>query len=447
MIGYYGSGMASVWDGNEKLGPYADAVGPSTSSCSRSLPPLGGLLRNLPRRLEPGGGRPGPQPRHPADTADPGHRERSPRRRRSRARRPSTTSRTSTASSRGPSASTSPASWWRPGSRTTTTSLPDDLKAGAIAEARDALLLAGTGGRLRRRHPPLLQLPDLPHAPGRGAGLQQDRHVPRPQRSPVPRHDGRELLDARGASNTMDAQGDLILGGGLTPRPRTAEIPRRRGAGSERARTSTDRGGAVGGRSPEEADRVVESHRPQAHHRLSRKGRRMWLNVQAGTTSSDATLLREDGAYGPLFDGARADPVEVIDPADGQPVQVLVASSIPHDGNTKRVRGALRHDPGMGEPARSSRHAGTSLALGYDRNHLRRRSSPWETSPAQAPGTRRTRPSTSCSTMRCSSDNRIPPWRMSYDEARVRNALPVPADQYGDPGTGRLLRSLRRGDN
>jgi len=33
-------------------------------------------------------------------------------------------------------------------------------------------------------------------------------------------------------------------------------------------------------------------------------------------------------------------------------------------------------------------------------------------------------------------DSRIPPWGMSYDEARLRNALPVPYDQFGNPGTG-----------
>jgi hypothetical protein len=33
-------------------------------------------------------------------------------------------------------------------------------------------------------------------------------------------------------------------------------------------------------------------------------------------------------------------------------------------------------------------------------------------------------------------DNRIPPYGMSYDEARTRNALPVPASQYGAPGPG-----------
>ncbi|MHC4281321.1 MAG: hypothetical protein ACYSUJ_14390, partial [Planctomycetota bacterium] len=34
------------------------------------------------------------------------------------------------------------------------------------------------------------------------------------------------------------------------------------------------------------------------------------------------------------------------------------------------------------------------------------------------------------------SDNRIPPYGMSYDECRKRNCLPVPSDQYGNPGVG-----------
>lgn len=33
-------------------------------------------------------------------------------------------------------------------------------------------------------------------------------------------------------------------------------------------------------------------------------------------------------------------------------------------------------------------------------------------------------------------DNRIPTYGMSYDEAKTRNALPVPADQFGNPGAG-----------
>jgi hypothetical protein len=35
-----------------------------------------------------------------------------------------------------------------------------------------------------------------------------------------------------------------------------------------------------------------------------------------------------------------------------------------------------------------------------------------------------------------SSDTRIPPYGFSYDEAKVRNTLPVPHEQYGNPGPG-----------
>jgi hypothetical protein len=33
-------------------------------------------------------------------------------------------------------------------------------------------------------------------------------------------------------------------------------------------------------------------------------------------------------------------------------------------------------------------------------------------------------------------DDRIPPWGMRYDEARLRNAMPVPYDEFGNPGPG-----------
>ena len=36
--------------------------------------------------------------------------------------------------------------------------------------------------------------------------------------------------------------------------------------------------------------------------------------------------------------------------------------------------------------------------------------------------------------------NRIPPYGMRYDIARERNALPVPATQYGNPGPGGAVR-------
>ncbi len=41
-------------------------------------------------------------------------------------------------------------------------------------------------------------------------------------------------------------------------------------------------------------------------------------------------------------------------------------------------------------------------------------------------------------------DNRIPPYGMTYDEARKRNTLPVPATQYRQPGRWRNLQLLGR---
>ena len=42
------------------------------------------------------------------------------------------------------------------------------------------------------------------------------------------------------------------------------------------------------------------------------------------------------------------------------------------------------------------------------------------------------------------SDNRIPTWGMRYDDAYQRNALPVPADQDGDPGPGGVYEHFAR---
>jgi len=45
-----------------------------------------------------------------------------------------------------------------------------------------------------------------------------------------------------------------------------------------------------------------------------------------------------------------------------------------------------------------------------------------------------------------SRDNRIPPYWMNYEEARRRNVLPVPAEQYGNPGPSGTYKSLGRDD-
>jgi hypothetical protein len=158
------------------------------------------------------------------------------------------------------------------------------------------------------------------------------------------------------------------------------------------------------------------------------EGRRMWLNVK--WYDDGELLLREDGAYGPLFDGAN--PVEVINPANGQPVQVHSILDLydpntkiyeAHYGLTQEWASQLR---GLGYPA--------DLALSYDRltgavdftlDQLAT-STPGTTHEAFHFAINNT----------VIKDNRIPTYGMRYDDARVRNALPVPPDQYGDPGPG-----------
>jgi len=159
------------------------------------------------------------------------------------------------------------------------------------------------------------------------------------------------------------------------------------------------------------------------------EGRRMWLNVK--WYDSGALLVREDGAYGPLFDDDSA-PVEVIDPATGQPVQVQSILDL-HDPNTKiyEAHYGLTQEwasqlRGLGYPA--------DLVISYDRLT----GAVDFTLDQLATST----PGTSHEAFHFAinntviKDNRIPTYGMRYDDAQIRNALPVPVDQYGDPGPG-----------
>jgi hypothetical protein len=141
--------------------------------------------------------------------------------------------------------------------------------------------------------------------------------------------------------------------------------------------------------------------------------------------------VREDGAYGPLVD-AQQSPVEVIDPANGQPVQVQSILDL-EDPNT-RVYEALYGMTQEWADQLLALGVPGSLVLSYDR-YTSAPDFTLDDLDAQASGT-------SHETFHfvlnntVVKDNRIPPWKMSYDEARKRNALPAPPDQYGDPGPG-----------
>ncbi len=154
------------------------------------VPPLERDLRNLPRRLEPRGRRPRPQPRRPDSRWRRAPTAATPRARSTR-RPPSTTSPTSTAWWSGPSASTRRACF--PQTLVSDySSLPHGAPDRGDPEGLRSGAAGGDGRQLRGRHAAALHLPELPHASGGGAGLQQE--PARAQRPPPPRPDGRELL-------------------------------------------------------------------------------------------------------------------------------------------------------------------------------------------------------------------------------------------------------------
>lgn len=159
------------------------------------------------------------------------------------------------------------------------------------------------------------------------------------------------------------------------------------------------------------------------------EGRRMWLNIKWYDVTG--ALVREDGAYGPLVDGNGA-PVTVINPATGTPVRVESLLDL-HDPNTKVYEA---HYGMTKEWADTLLAAGypASLVLSYDRYTGAPDFTLADLAALAAGESHETFHFVLNNNV--VKDNRIPPYGMSYEEAQKRNALPVPADQYGNPGAG-----------
>jgi hypothetical protein len=149
------------------------------------------------------------------------------------------------------------------------------------------------------------------------------------------------------------------------------------------------------------------------------EGRRMWLNVRWYDASN--ALVREDGEYGPLNTTI-----------NGQPAVVDTILDL-NDPNTRvyEAQMAITQDW-----AAKLLTLGTSasLPIGYDRATGAVTKTLGQLA-AQAPGTSE-KSFHLVLNNEVKSDNRIPPFGMSYDEALERNIVPVPAAQYGNPGPG-----------
>lgn len=301
------------------------------------------------------------------------------------------------------------------------TDLPDELQIanGSLEVTYQAALIAGTGGNYEDGDPRYFSCQSCHMRPVNSAGADKnDARV----RSDLPRHDhtgGNYWL--ADMIRYQDSKGQLRLGGGLTASQFTALD-----AGQLRAVEHLQQASSLS----VEGDTLKVIN--LTGHKLITgypEGRRMWLNIKWYDSSN--ALLREDGAYGPLLD-EEGEPVMVENPAGGPDVQVESILDL-HDSNNRiyEAHYAMTSEwaatlIATGKPA--------DLTLSYDR---------YSGEEDFTLGDLASQPAGSyhetfhfALNNHVAKDNRIPPYRMSYDEAKKRNVLPVPENQYGDPGSG-----------
>ncbi len=414
VIGYYGSGMSSMWGGNEKLGPYSSTVARhqfmqsvfhrSADYCGTCHDVSNAAVGNLAHNW-------GTQP-----TADPvvangvlGGPVDGKAAFNNFPYEYGIVERTFSEYKSGLLHQTLVSSY---------PNLPADLKAGALKVGYESALVAGTGGNYEDGTPRYFTCQTCHMRPVNGPGCNKQGA---PVRKDLALHDqtgGNYWMPV--AIQYLDPLGKLRLGGGLTSgqiAALNAGIPRAKKQLAEAA-TLVVTGNTL----------KVVNH--TGHKLISGypEGRRMWLHITWYDQSGN--VVREDGKYGPLVDGA-GNPVTVINPASGQPVQVESILDL-YDANTKiyEAHYGLTQEwasqlVSLGYPA--------GLALSYDR---------YTGAPdytlgqlaGSAPGT--THESFHFVVNNTVvKDNRIPTYGMSYEQARKRNALPVPANQYGgSPG-------------
>jgi hypothetical protein len=298
--------------------------------------------------------------------------------------------------------------------------LPVELQDGAIQRAYDSAQLAGNGGDYADGTPRYFtcQSCHLPPVIGRGNNVIGTRHTD------FPLHDmtggsywipsALQYLYSRGKLRFSDGLKDFQI-------ESWAEGAARARAVLESAASLSVKGN------------VLKVTNLTGHKLISGypEGRRMWLNIK--WYDSNNNLIREDGAYGPLVD-ITGNPVMVRNPANDQMVQVESILDL-HGRNTK----IYEAKPGISKEwaakliAVNKAHY-ESMVLSYDRYT----GAPGSTMGQLAKGEFGPYKVSFHFVLnnKLTSDNRIPPYDMSYDECRKRNCLPVPSDQYGNPGMG-----------
>lgn len=399
VTGYYGSGMLSLWGGNEKLGPYSDADAThqfmkskfhrSSEFCGSchdvSNPAVGDLAHNS-----------GKQPTgdavvrsgilgSPVDTKAAFNNF------------PfmyGIVERTFSEHKAGLLSKIRVKDY---------NTLPADLKAGAIKAAFES-----AKGDYADGDPRYFSCQTCHMRAVTGQGCDKNP----PIRTDLPLHDmtgGNTWVPD--AILYQNAQGTLRLGGGLT----AVQIEALK-AGKIRAEQQLKWAASLS-----VSSNTLKVTNLTGHKLISGypEGRRMWLNIK--WYDSTGRLLRNDGGYGTInvtIDG-RTIPVKTILDLSGTNTKIYEA----HYAMTQEWANQLL---GLGYPS--------TLALSYDRVTGAVTKTLGELA-AQAPGTYH-KTFHFVLNNHVAMDNRIPPYGMSYEEARKRNALPVPASQYGNPGPG-----------
>ena len=291
--------------------------------------------------------------------------------------------------------------------------LPAELQAGSIESAWQAALAGGPNGNYADGTVRTFTCQTCHMRPVTGKGCNK---AGVPQRTDLPLHDqtGGNVW-APDAIAYLDGLGKLVMGGGLSSGQLAALD-----AGQLRALSNLQQAGrllVVGD--------TVKVFNLTGHKLISGypEGRRMWLRTRWYDAQDD--LVREDGAYGPLAVqiGGQSVVVQTILQLDPPDTRIYSA----HYGMTREWAAQLL---ALGYPA--------NLPLGYDRvtGAVTKTLGQLAAQPA----------GTAAETFRfvlnntVMQDNRIPPYGYAYNQAALRNTLPVPASQYGDPGPGGVYR-------
>ncbi|WP_156161349.1 Ig-like domain-containing protein [Methanosarcina sp. 1.H.A.2.2] len=409
ITGYYGTGMYVMWNNPDKLGPYSDATSKHRFIQSRfhrsvdfcgtchdvSNPAVGDLAHNS-GALDPTGVVASGEPGSPVEGKaafnnfpyEYGIVERTQ------------------SEYKAGLLSQTPVSDYD--------SLPEVLQAGAVKAAYDSAFASGTEGNYADGTVRYFSCQSCHEPPVEGYGANK----PRTQlRADLPYHDftgGNYWVPD--AIQYLDGIGQLRLGGGLT-RTQNQAID----AGQLRAGKQLENAAVL-----EVNGNTLKVINTAGHKLITGypEGRRMWVNVKWYNESNG--IVREDGKYGP---------VQLEIDLDGDGVNDTVNTILNlKDKNTK----IYESHPAMTQEWANQLMAQPfnvpgDLPLSYDR---------FTGEPDYTLGELAAQPEgTTYKTFHfvlnnaMEMDNRIPPYGMSYDEAKLRNALPVPEDQYGNPGS------------